>query len=129
VKQFESSGIYKSLGHLLDSWEIEMRSRSLLLKPSKSHDMGQNLLKKIIEIAEDVQGVVEKFKSCGNLMKQLNLFPSENDCENLFSNLEKLQVQLFFITCRFVHIGSNINEEYSNPIMHKPNMVKIKFIK
>jgi len=128
VKQFESSGIYKSLGLLLDRWEIEMRNRSLFLKPSKSHDMVQNLLKKIIEITEDVQGVVEKFKRCGNLMKQLNLFPSENDCENLFSNLEKLQLQLFFITCRFVHIGSNINEEYHNPIMHKPNKVRINSI-
>jgi len=125
LEQFQTSGIYKNLENLLDSWETELRSRSLLARPSKTHDMVQNLLKKITEIAEDVQEVLEKFRRCGNFMRRWNLFRPDDDCKKLFSNLDKLQVQLFFITCRFVHIGSNVNEEYHNPIVHKPNKVKI----
>jgi len=129
VKQFESSEIYKDLGNLFDRWEIELRSRSLLSKSSESHKRVQNLLDVIIKIAKRVQDILEDFKRCGDLMRELDLYGSEENCRNLFSNLDKLQVQLFFITCRFVHIGSNINEEYHNPIVHKPNKVRTNSIK
>jgi len=110
VKQLESSGIYQHLGDLLDGWETEMRSRSLLAVRCESHNKVHHMLKKITKIAMLVQEILETFKLCGNLMRDLNLFPSEDDCKNIFSNLEKLQVELFFIICTFVHIGSNISE-------------------
>jgi len=125
VEKFETSEIYKNLRDLLDYWEIEMRSRSLLVLPSESHDMVHHILKKLTKIAKLVQGILEDFKRCGNLMRHWNLFTSEDDCKKLFSNVEKLQVQLFFITCRFVHIGSNISEEYHNPIVHKVTRVRM----
>jgi len=119
VKQFETK-LLKQLRCVFEDWEAE---RSKCFKLPESNNMVDKQLKNVIETAGVVQEMLYEFKRCGNYMKDNRLFSSEADCEQLFANLEKFQVQLFFITCIFVHIGGN--EEYHNPILHKPNMVKL----